>query len=130
MDQSHLHIVAAKDLDYQPHEIDVIRKQVCHAIISSNAAYRLFENREMCKLFNMICGGTSDILPTGKSASGGLLDQCAEEAEAELKGIFKGREVGASYVIISGLLNVELTVAIQDGRVEGSETELGQRGVQ
>ncbi|KAJ7934367.1 ribonuclease H-like domain-containing protein [Mycena leptocephala] len=94
--QSHLHIVAAKDLPYQPHEISGIQKQACRAIISSNAAYRLFENEEMRKLFDMIRGGTSDILPSGKSASGGLLDMCAKDAEAELKSIFKGREVGAS----------------------------------
>ncbi|KAJ6555690.1 ribonuclease H-like domain-containing protein [Mycena vulgaris] len=94
--QSHLHIVVAKDLPYQPHEISGIQKQACRAIISSNAAYRLFENEEMRKLFDMICRGTSDILPSGKSASGGLLDMCAKDAEAELKSIFKGREVGAS----------------------------------
>ncbi|KAJ6623800.1 hypothetical protein B0H10DRAFT_2213164 [Mycena sp. CBHHK59/15] len=68
----------------------------CRAIISSNAAYRLFENQEMCKLFDMIHAGTSDILPSGKSASGGLLDMCAKDAEAELNSIFNGREVGAS----------------------------------
>ncbi|KAJ7791395.1 hypothetical protein B0H14DRAFT_3500466 [Mycena olivaceomarginata] len=72
------------------------KKQACCAIISSNAVYRLFENEEMRKLFDMIRGGTSDILPSGKSASGGLLDMCAKDAEAELKSIFKGREVGAS----------------------------------
>ncbi|KAF7371648.1 DUF659 domain-containing protein [Mycena venus] len=94
--QSYLHVVAAKDLPYQPHEISGIQKQACRAIISSNAAYRLFENEEMRKLFDMIHGGTSDILPSGKSASGGLLDMCAKDAEAELKSKFKGREVGAS----------------------------------
>ncbi|KAJ6619396.1 hypothetical protein B0H10DRAFT_2026511 [Mycena sp. CBHHK59/15] len=94
--QSHLHIVAANDLPYQPHEISGIQKQVCRAIISSNAVYRLFENEAMCNLFDMIRGGTSDILASGKSASGGLLGMCAKDAEAELKSIFKGREVGAS----------------------------------
>ncbi|KAJ7852697.1 hypothetical protein B0H13DRAFT_1904468 [Mycena leptocephala] len=48
--QSHLHIVAAKDLPYQLHEISGIQKQACRAIISSNAAYRLFENEEMRRI--------------------------------------------------------------------------------
>ncbi|KAJ6610674.1 hypothetical protein B0H10DRAFT_1811242 [Mycena sp. CBHHK59/15] len=90
--QSHLLIVTTKDLPYQPHEISGIQKQACRAIISSNAVYRLFENEEMCKLFDMIHRGTSDILPSGKSASRGLLDMCAKDAEVELKSIFKGRE--------------------------------------
>lgn len=94
--QANLYVVAAKDLEYQPNEIGEIQKQACRAIISSNAPYRLFENLEMCKLFDMVRRGTSEILPTGKAASGSLLNQCADDAEAELKIIFREREVGAS----------------------------------
>ncbi|KAJ7204125.1 hypothetical protein GGX14DRAFT_501303 [Mycena pura] len=75
-------------------EIAAVRRQACRAIISSGAAYRLFEDDEMKALFDLIRPGTSDILPTGKATSGSLLDACTSEIDQRYKLIFLGRDLG------------------------------------
>jgi hypothetical protein len=91
-------VILAKDSEYGPAEEAAIRKQACRAIVSSGAAFALFEDTEVKKLFDMVRVGTSDILPSGKAASGSLLDECARDVEEDLQQVFGGREIGIAYV--------------------------------
>ncbi|KAJ7198115.1 hypothetical protein GGX14DRAFT_573671 [Mycena pura] len=87
-------VISAKDSEYGPAEEAAIRKQACRAIVSSGAAFALFEDTEVKKLFDMVRVGTSDILPSGKAASGSLLNECARDVEEDLQRVFGGREIG------------------------------------
>lgn len=96
-------IISAKESEYDIGEEAAVRRQACRAIISSGSAFALFEDEEMKKLFDMVRVGTSDILPSGKAASGSLLNKRVSEVDIDIRQVFREREVGIVCVDHSSL---------------------------
>ncbi|KAJ7074602.1 ribonuclease H-like domain-containing protein [Mycena amicta] len=78
-------VISAKQSQYSLAEIGDIEKQALRAIVSSGAAFGLFENEEVKKLFDLIRPGTADVLPSRKVVADRLLKDAAKEVEDETK---------------------------------------------
>ncbi|KAJ6504514.1 ribonuclease H-like domain-containing protein [Mycena vulgaris] len=82
------------DMPFGDAETGVIERQALRAIISGGLPFRAFEDHEMKVLFGMLRSTVHAIMPTGKVASGRLLDEAAADVELTTLTALKGQSAG------------------------------------
>lgn len=90
------------DLDqpFTREEINEIEAQTLRATVSAGVPFRVWDNREVLKLFGLMRSCPPEIMPSSKVVAGRLLDDAAEKVEVQVKHALQGREVGLWYVFI------------------------------
>ena len=86
------YIYKGLDIPFSAGQTDVIKAQCLRALISTS--FRFFGDPEVQEMFKMMRTAAPAILPTGKSISGGLLNNASEKVEVELKKLLRGEMIG------------------------------------
>ncbi|KAJ7253812.1 ribonuclease H-like domain-containing protein [Mycena rebaudengoi] len=73
-----------------------LQSQALRAIISTNSAFRLFEDPEMLALFGMMRSCAPDIMPSRKVIGECLLNEAAQTVEEKLARVLKDQNLGLS----------------------------------
>ncbi|KAJ7257399.1 ribonuclease H-like domain-containing protein [Mycena rebaudengoi] len=84
------------DMPFSVSQASALQSQALRAIISTNSAFRLFEDPEMLALFGMMRSCAPDILPSGKVVGERLLNEAASIVEEKLVRILKNQVFGLS----------------------------------
>jgi hypothetical protein len=79
------------DIPFSPSDWDVVQAQALRAVISTNSAFRLFEDPEMQELFHLFRTAAPSVLPSGKSVGGKLLNDAAQSVEEKLLKTLNGQ---------------------------------------
>ena len=88
------HTYKVIDIPFSPVERDVVQAQALRAVISTNSAFRLFEDPKMQELFHLFRTAAPSVLPSGKSVRGKLLNDAAQSVEEKLLKTLKEQYVG------------------------------------
>ncbi|KAJ7222722.1 ribonuclease H-like domain-containing protein [Mycena rebaudengoi] len=89
-------VYTGHDMPFSVSQASALQSQSLHAIISTNSAFRLFEDPEMLALFGMMRSCAPDILPSGKVVGERLLNEAASIVEEKLVHVLKNQVFGLS----------------------------------
>lgn len=84
------------DMPFSVSQASALQSQTLRAIISTNSAFRLFEDPEMLALFGMMGSCAPDILPSRKVVSECILNEAASIVEEKLVRVLKNQVFGLS----------------------------------
>ncbi|KAJ7882909.1 ribonuclease H-like domain-containing protein [Mycena leptocephala] len=93
--QTMLKTYTGLDMPFSSSEVEAIEAQALRTIVSTNSAFRLFEDPEMLTLLGMMRSRAPEIIPSRKVIAGRLLDEVASTVEQKLFNILKGQALGA-----------------------------------
>ena len=88
------HVFKGIDMPFNPNEAEAVRAQALRAVISANLSFRVFEDREVIRLFEMVRSTAPSVLPSGKVISGRLLDNAGAMVETKIDKIIRSETVG------------------------------------
>jgi hypothetical protein len=103
--QTMLKTYTGLDMPFSSSEVEAIEAQALRTIVSTNSAFRLFEDPEMLTLLGMMRSRAPEIIPSRKVIAGRLLDEAASTVEQKLFNILKGQALGAVCIYFDRLIS-------------------------
>ncbi|KAJ6612301.1 hypothetical protein B0H10DRAFT_1952450 [Mycena sp. CBHHK59/15] len=94
--QAMLQTYTGHAMPFSASEADAIQAQALRAVVSTNSAFRLFEDPKMLMLFGMMRSLAPDIIPSGKVVGGHLLNEATATVDKKLSKVLAGQELGLS----------------------------------
>ncbi|KZP22392.1 hypothetical protein FIBSPDRAFT_690520, partial [Athelia psychrophila] len=88
------HAFKGNDMPFSPPEAAAFQAQALRAVISANLPFRVFEDLEMIKLFEMMRSKAPDVLPSRKVIGGRLLDEAGAVVESKIDKLIRAEIVG------------------------------------
>ncbi|KAJ6552527.1 hypothetical protein B0H10DRAFT_1968382 [Mycena sp. CBHHK59/15] len=92
--QTMLKTYTGLDMPFHSSEAATIEAQALRTIVSTNSAFRLFEDPEMLTLFGMMRSHAPEIIPSGKVVGGRLLDEASITVGEKISMVLKGEVFG------------------------------------
>ncbi|KAJ6610768.1 hypothetical protein B0H10DRAFT_1953576 [Mycena sp. CBHHK59/15] len=92
--QTMLKTYTGLDMPFSSSEAAAVEARALHAIVSTNSAFRLFEDPEMLTLFGMMRSRAPEIIPSGKVMGGCLLDEASITVGKKISMVLKGEGFG------------------------------------
>lgn len=98
MKQAVFQVYSGMDQPFSAAEAAEFQAQALRATVSAGLAFRVWENREVQKLFGLCRTVAPELLPSRKIVGGRLLDDAAEKVEQQVSLALQGKEIGLWYV--------------------------------